>query len=315
MAAFTGPADVSNHGQLWRDPGAAKVDHVHGSVNRNPLCGDKGPSLIVTAARCLMTDITLPAGRFAEGDFSIGRVFGRAWSVFSGNFATFVLVTATSGLPSFLIQQAAPDTLGNTYADVGMAVFATIVMLGFWTLSQAIVLYGAFQVMRGRPIDLVGAARIGSRRALSIVGLAIAVPVLCFLAALLFIVPGVILYLVWFVATPVCVVERLGVFRSMGRSAELTNGFCWRILGLQLVILISVFVIGSIASTAAPAILGAAGASALAASLDTTLGQVVNMVWNAIWTAFYAIVVAVTYHDLRVAKEGVDTEQIAAVFA
>jgi hypothetical protein len=101
----------------------------------------------------------------------------------------------------------------------------------------------------------------------------------------------------------------------MGRSAELTNGFCWRILGLQLVILISVFVIGSIASTAAPAILGAAGASALAASLDTTLGQVVNMVWNAIWTAFYAIVVAVTYHDLRVAKEGVDTEQIAAVFA
>jgi hypothetical protein len=137
MAAFTGPADVSNHGQLWRDPGAAKVDHVHGSVNRNPLCGDKGPSLIVTAARCLMTDITLPAGRFAEGDFSIGRVFGRAWSVFSGNFATFVLVTATSGLPSFLIQQAAPDTLGNTYADVGMAVFATIVMLGFWTLSQA----------------------------------------------------------------------------------------------------------------------------------------------------------------------------------
>ncbi len=241
-------------------------------------------------------------------------MFSRAWSVLSGNFAAFVLVTGIAGLPSLLIQQAAPDTLGNTFADVGMAVFAAIVTLGFWTLSQAIVLYGAFQVMRGRPIDLAGAVRFGSRRVFSVLGLAIAVPILCFLAALLFVVPGVILYLVWFVATPVCVVERLGVFRSMGRSAELTNGYCWRIFGLQLVILISVIIVNSIASAAGPAILGAAGASALWASLDTTLGQIVSLVWSAIWTAFYAIVIAVTYHDLRVAKEGVDTEQIAAVF-
>jgi hypothetical protein len=268
--------------------------------------------LIIAAGTTHMTDISLPAGRFAEGDFRVGQVFSRAWSVFSGNFMAFILVTGIAGLPSLLIQQAAPDTLGNRYADVAMAVFAAIVMLGFWTLSQAIVLYGAFQVMRGRPIDLAGAARFGSRRVFSVLGLAIAVPVLCFLAALLFVVPGVILYLVWFVATPVCVVERLGVFRSMGRSAELTKGICSRILGLQLVILISAIIVNSIVSAAAPAILGAAGASALAAS--TALGQIVSLVWGAIWTAFYAIVIAVTYHDLRVAKEGVDTEQIAAVF-
>jgi hypothetical protein len=258
-----------------------------------------------------MTDLSLPAGRFAESDFRIGLVFSRAWSVFSGNFVAFVLVTGVAGLPSLLIQQAAPDTLGNTYADVGMAVFSAIVMLGFWTLSQAVVLYGAFQVMRGRPIDLAGAVRFGSRRVFSVLGLAIAVPVLCALAALLFVVPGVILYMVWFVATPVCVVERLGVLRSMGRSAELTTGYCWRIFGLQLVILIAAMIVNSIASTAVPAILGAAGASA---SLDTTLGQIASQVWSAIWTAFNAIVIAVTYHDLRVAKEGVDIEQIAAVF-
>jgi hypothetical protein len=38
------------------------------------------------------------------------------------------------------------------------------------------------------------------------------------------------------------------------------------------------------------------------------------LIWNAIWTAFLNISIAVTYHDLRVAKEGVDTDQIAAVF-
>ncbi len=42
---------------------------------------------------------------------------------------------------------------------------------------------------------------------------------------------------------------------------------------------------------------------------------VVNLIWTAIWYAFYAITVAVVaYHDLRVAKEGIDIEQIAGVF-
>jgi hypothetical protein len=33
-----------------------------------------------------------------------------------------------------------------------------------------------------------------------------------------------------------------------------------------------------------------------------------------VWGAFYAIFVVVTYHDLRVAKEGVDVHEIASVF-
>ena len=39
-----------------------------------------------------------------------------------------------------------------------------------------------------------------------------------------------------------------------------------------------------------------------------------SLVWSALWGAFYAILAVVTYHDLRVAKEGLDTDQIAAVF-
>jgi hypothetical protein len=44
------------------------------------------------------------------------------------------------------------------------------------------------------------------------------------------------------------------------------------------------------------------------------LGQVVGLLWGAVWKAFYVILAVVIYHDLRVAKEGVDTEKIAAVF-
>jgi hypothetical protein len=38
------------------------------------------------------------------------------------------------------------------------------------------------------------------------------------------------------------------------------------------------------------------------------------VIGNAIWEAIFAVLVIATYHDQRVAREGVDIEQIAAVF-
>src|SRR5580704_8867621 len=131
-----------------------------------------------------MTDASLPAGRFLEGDFRIGQVFSRAWSVFSGNFLTFILVTGIASLPSLLIPHAAPGTVpADPFANIGMMIFAGLLMIVLGTLSQAIVLYGAFQVMRGRPVDLAESAKIGLRRFFPIVGLAISMTVLVFLAS------------------------------------------------------------------------------------------------------------------------------------
>jgi hypothetical protein len=260
-----------------------------------------------------MTD-ALPAGRFIEGDFRLGHVFSRAWSVFSSNFLTFILVTGIASLPGLLIPQPAPGAPVDPFQNLGLGIFAFLLMIVLGTLSQAIVLYGAFQVMRGRPIDLAESARIGLRRFFPIVGLAISVSFLVFLASLLLVVPGLILFAMWFVATPACVVEQLGPFRSMGRSRELTKGHRWKIFGMQLLILIPAIVVGAIVGAVIFAVSGAGGFLAIGTALGTTLGQVVNLIWSAVWTAFYAIVIVVAYHDLRVAKEGVDTDQIAAVF-
>ena len=255
-----------------------------------------------------MTDASLPADRFAQSDFRVGNVFGRAWSVYSRNFLTFSLVTAIASLPSLLMPRAAPGAPPN-FGVVGV-LFLLLIVLG--TLSQAVVLYGAFQVMRGRPVDLAESARIGLRRFFPIVGLAIVVTLLVTLASILLLFPGLMLYTMWFVATPVCVVEQLGPFASMARSRQLTKGHRWKIFGLLLLLLIPVLVIGAIVGVAAVAVTG--GFLTLANAMATTVGQIVNLAWNAIWTAFFAILIVVTYHDLRVAKEGVDTDQIAAVF-
>jgi hypothetical protein len=105
----------------------------------------------------------------------------------------------------------------------------------------------------------------------------------------------------------------------MGRSRVLTKGRRWKIFGLILVMLIPALIVAGVI-TAVMAKLGIGVNLRIGVFFDlnrtpnTVAGEVVSLIWTAIWTAFYAILVAVAYHDLRVAKEGVDTEQIAAVF-
>jgi hypothetical protein len=205
-----------------------------------------------------------------------------------------------------------PIPQADPFANLGLTLVLAVLLIVLGTVSQAVVLYGAFQVMRGKPINLAESARIGLRRFFPIVGLAISMTLLIFLASLLFVIPGLMLYTMWFVATPVCVVEQLGPWRSMGRSRALTKGHRWKIFGLMLLIILPALIFGAIVGALMFAATG--GFLAMAAALSTTLGQIVNLIWNAIWTAFYAIVIVVSYHDLRVAREGIDTEQIAAVF-
>src|SRR5262249_28346009 len=99
----------------------------------------------------------------------------------------------------------------------------------------------------------------------------------------------------------VCVVERLGPWRSLRRSQELTKGHRWKILGLALLIIIPS--LGSLAI--------AFGLSAVASPMAGLIGK---YILSSIWGACSATVVAVTYHDLRVAKEGVDIDRVAGVF-
>jgi MFS family permease len=260
-----------------------------------------------------MTQASLPSGRFAVGDFRIGKVFSRAWSVFSRNFVTFMLVIGIANLPSLLLTQ--PDPAASPMENLNPTFFLVLVLtIVLSTLGQAMVLYGAFQDMRGRPVRLADCFTIGLRRLFPIVGLTIVMVLALGLAAILLIFPAVMLAMMWFVATPVCVVEQVGPLRSMGRSRELTKGHRWRIFGMLLVIVIPAMIVGAIVGFVTVYTMGPGGFLTLGAVLASWLGKLVGLVWKAAWGGFFAAVVAVTYHDLRVAKEGLTTEQIASVF-
>jgi hypothetical protein len=252
-----------------------------------------------------MTD-TAALAPYAEGDFSVGRVLNRTFELLTRNFIPFFTVTAVASVPSVLVAQGQTFEATSSGADIalGLGLMLLGLFLGavLYTLSQAIVLFGAFQDMRGRRVSLVESLQVGLRRFFPVVGLAFCTSILIGFGVILLIAPGLIFATMWFVATPACVVERLGPFRSMGRSGELTKGHRWKILGLMLLL----YLISLIISPSLGAALGIMGGKAL-----VLLG---TLIWSGIWGAFYAIAAVVAYHDLRVAKEGIDIHQIASVF-
>jgi hypothetical protein len=119
---------------------------------------------------------------------------------------------------------------------------------------------------------------------LPLLGLSIVVGVLVFIGLIFFIIPGIILALIWFVAVPVMIIENKGVFDSMSRSGELTKSNRWRLFGLMLVVYIGIFVVFLLAGLLAAAlpILGIIAFIVLAVLVYPWVGVVVPTVYYAL---------------------------------
>jgi hypothetical protein len=173
---------------------------------------------------------------------------------------------------------------------------------GFYALSEAVTLYAAFNAMRGRPFRLTEAFARGFARFFPILGVSILFGIVVGFGVVLLLVPGLMWGARYYVALPACVMEALGPAQSMNRSAELTKGYRWRIFGVYLVVAL---VTGAPEGAISVLFTSAAGSVA---------GLTVTLVWHVLVAAYSSITVAVMYHDLRVLKDGIDIEQIAAVF-
>jgi MFS family permease len=269
-----------------------------------------------------MTNISVAAPA-TSGEFRIGRVFSQAATVLSRNFLGFFAVTFVAALPR-LLWITAFTSPAAAVGRVSLGLFLTLVLN---MLGQAIVVYAAFQDMRNKPVNIGESLKVGLRRLLSIIGIAVCIgfaliavfaapavtaSLLLYGRSLVYvalavgvaigIVLAALLLTMWLVATPACVVAQKGPLASMGRSSNLTKGHRWKIFGMILLL----FVVGALIGGIVGGLLGLTRSFVL-----VTIG---TLVWTGAWGAFYATIVVVTYHDLRVAKEGIDIHQIASVF-
>jgi len=254
-----------------------------------------------------MTDASIPTS-FAPGDFRVGGVLNRTASLLLRHFLVFMVVSVVANLPLILLWSRA-DSLGHALrgddADGYDILIFSVGAVGFFLLnnilSQAVIVHAAFQAMRARPISLGESLSVGLARFIPVLLLGLLTGILVVLASLPLILPGLVLITMWLVGTPACVVERLGPRSSLKRSAELTKGHGWKVFGL----LALIYTVGYFVS----AVIGLA-----IAPFGNVVLTVLDLISNALWSAYYAIAVVVAYHDLRVAKEGIDIEQITTVF-
>lgn len=249
-----------------------------------------------------MTNTAMPA-HFAESDFRVGRVLACAATILSQHFLIFFVMAVVANLPSVLLANVGGETKAEpTGQAVILIVVAGVLSFLLSMISQAVMVHAAFQAMRNRLVSLGDSLKVGLARVIPIILLALIVGLLAGLAALLLIIPGLILVTMWFVGTPVCVVERTGPWTSLKRSAELTKGHRWKIFGLMLLLIIVSLIVSGLINLVF---------SQFGSLVLTVVGA---LAWSGFWGAYNSIAVVVTYHDLRVAKEGIDIEQIAAVF-
>jgi len=249
-----------------------------------------------------MSDLSIGRAAASGAPFRLGVVLSKTFSLFGGKFGSFLLLAFIPLIPVLavlLLGLTGPQQGPAASSTAALGGLSLILMFVLAIVAQATTLYGAFQQMAGRSFSIGQSLGVGFGRALPVFGVALLAGLLTGLASILLLVPGIIVFCMLYVAIPVCVIEKLGVIASLNRSAVLTKGYRWQIFGLLALVSVASFLVQM-----SLALLGGA----------TVWSKFLTFGWQVIATSFGAVLVAVVYHDLRVAKEGMDTDNLANVF-
>jgi len=206
-----------------------------------------------------MTEAALQSARFAAGEFRIGSVLNRTWSVLSRNF---LVVTDRESAGRSTIECRRKPELGDirslrercdAQAQSGRRPLQHVSGYARQSGEHHAVLPSQLTPISPdcRPRDQRDAPHDARD---------------C-----LFVIPGIGVFMMLFVATPVCVVEQLGPFASMEQSSRLTKGHCWKIFGMLLLTLLPAIII-----------IGAFELIAELADGGFILSAACELIWNAI---------------------------------
>lgn len=263
-------------------------------------------------------------------EFRAGRAVSRTFSVFFRNFLPFALIALVLTSPTYIYTILTlpvdwTEAVDMPMMGVGQIVVWIVAILLYFLVTAALV-YGTLQDLRGEKASIGECFSQGLGRMFPVLGIALVTYLAIFLATLVLVIPGIYVAVMLWVTIPVAVVERRGI-GSLGRSADLTRGYRWRIVGALLIyLLIAIGISMLFGIVSAGLMFGTMGADMFSSDVESTeqilsgMGPTmvailaIDWVSSALISMFGAILVAVSYHDMRVAKEGVDTDQIAAVF-
>ena len=264
---------------------------------------------------------------------SADRVFGRAFGTISHNpLVTLGLAFLFGAIPAFLstyaigilksdsIQSmAAGRMVGNprsyVYTFYALTLLSWLLNLIIIALTQAVLTRATVAEREGRSASFGESLGAGIRVLAPLVALMVLLAIAVMLGLILFIVPGVMLYVMWSVATPALVEERQGLFRAFARSRELTSGARRNVFGILLVLLVVYWLISAV-GTYVLVLSNGMNLANLAAQQQFPLGFVfATLVMGTITNVLWGTIQASLYVELKAWKEGDSVENLEQVFA
>jgi hypothetical protein len=253
---------------------------------------------------------------------SVGRVLSRSFGVISSNPVTmFGIAFLFGALPSMALSAVRlhlQGTIADRYSALGIATLSIgsgVISLILAMLVQGALVRTTVAYSEGRRASFGESVSAGLAVALPLVGLALLMGLAIGLGLMLLLVPGIILYVMWAVASPALVEERTGVFGAFSRSRELTKGARWKVFGLELVVMIVIWLISAVLGLLLLRSVGLGNMQALSRTglpiswliMSALISTLINAFWSAIQTSLYV--------ELRNWKDGPSARGLEEIFA
>jgi hypothetical protein len=261
-----------------------------------------------------------------SGYFSIPRALKDALKLYKRNLIKFSLIAVVlqslTLVASAFEHSEAPYLIGAEIDWLGLAL-AVLVNLIANTLIDAALVVCALQALRGQDRvlgELYRSVRVAAP--ILAINVIVFIPFAVYsglealndyaaiaLARLVLALGGMMLLVRWFLAPPAMVGEGLGFRAALRRSVVLTKDDRWGLFGAIILALLAFKVLDGVIAG-----IGGTGFPRTVHMLPLPISFATEYVVPAISRAFLAVLAVVSYHTLRLAKEGDSTQVIARVF-
>jgi hypothetical protein len=255
---------------------------------------------------------------------SIGRIFSRAFGTIGGNpVATLGIACVFSGLPSLALLYAAQNLQESwvnamaglgTGAVVGFGAFSFLVYMLLWMITQGALVRATVAFSEGHKASLGESIMAGLRAAVPLLLLGLLTAVAFAVGLVLLIVPGIILYVMWSVAAPALVDERLGPLEALERSGDLTRGMRWKVFGLILILFVMYWLFAALVGLISVMTYGGLDEFAASGSRLSLGDMAINLVSSTITSGVGGVMHSSLFIELRDWKDGPQTETLADIF-
>jgi hypothetical protein len=232
---------------------------------------------------------------------SASELVDAALALYRRDLLQYVMVTAIAYAPAIILQIVLQDAAAaqDTSRIIAMSPLY-LVSFACFALSTGVVARMGADVYLGGRADVAGTVKAVLPRLITLIIATLILTFLYLVFTLLLLFPFFWIFATSFAVVPVIVLENKSALDAIGRSAALSKGRRWPVLG-TLLLAFGIYFALSIGVM----FLGSATGS-------TLMPMLLSSLYSIFAYPIVNLVVLLLYYDLRIRKEGFDLEHMAA---